>query len=351
MKNKKLLTIIISAVAALLVIGSIVVIASAARFKYELNDSGDGYVLTQYKGWKKTVNIPTTKKGLPVVGIGSEAFKGNKKLETVNIHGKIETIDVMAFADCEKLANVNMEDGVKYIGVAAFSNCTSLRSIVVPEGVEAIRTGAFNGCKALVSITLPTTLKNIHYSAFLGCTSLSGIEVDEHNTTFRSVNNCLIEIEGGILVIGTNSSVIPADGSVVTIGEGAFVDKIALRNLVIPSTISTISASAFEGCYNLTSVEMTGVESIGERAFFGCKALTTVVIGKYLRTVSDVAFHNLHRLSDIYYLGNADMFAAIEIGANNTAFDAAKLCVYSAEQPTTEGSFWHYTADNTIEKW
>jgi hypothetical protein len=351
MKKNKLITIIVCAIAALLIIGTVILLACSARFKYQLNDSGDGYVITQYKGWKKTVNIPSTKRGLPVVAIGPEAFAGNSKIKTVNIHGDIEKIDFKAFAGCENLVNVNMEDGVKSIGVSAFGDCTSLFEIRLPEGVTVVMSAAFRNCTRLSTVSLPSTLENINYLAFIDCGSLSNLTVDADNPHLHSVDNCLIETESGILLIGTNTSVIPDDGSVVTVGEGAFSGKVGLRSIVIPSAVSTVMSSAFENCPQLQSVDMSGVEKIGERAFFGCKRLSTVIIGRDLESVEPIAFHGCTALKDLYYIGSSELFSLIELGENNLPFNNAKLHLYSENKPEGEGSFWHYDEDGEPVIW
>ena len=49
-----------------------------------LNDSGTGYIVSDYTGTNTTINIPDTYKGLPVVAIGNSAFYNCGSLESVN---------------------------------------------------------------------------------------------------------------------------------------------------------------------------------------------------------------------------------------------------------------------------
>ena len=68
----------------------------------------------------------------------------------------------------------------------------------------------------------------------------------------------MIETTRKILVLGCKSSVIPADGSVTSIGYRAFSGCSGLTSIEIPNSVTSISSYAFEGCSSLTSIEFTG---------------------------------------------------------------------------------------------
>lgn len=96
----------------------------------------------------KTVTIPATVtyKGinLKVTSIAANAFKGDKKLETVNIGNNIVKIGANAFNGCISLKKVVMGSGVELIDSKAFFNCKSLNLVTINSTVlNKIKTKAF----------------------------------------------------------------------------------------------------------------------------------------------------------------------------------------------------------------
>jgi hypothetical protein len=99
----------------------------AADYTYTTN-SGT-ITITGYTGPGGAVTIPSTINGLPVIGIGGDAFR-----------------------DCTSLSSVTVPDSVTSIGVGAFAVCTSLTSITIPNNVTSIGHWAFYGCTSLDGI-------------------------------------------------------------------------------------------------------------------------------------------------------------------------------------------------------
>lgn len=154
----------------------------------------------------------------------------------------------------------------KIIGEYAFYNSESLFHLRIPSGVEEIGEGAFYCCSYLKDVSLSDTVNKIDESAFSDCKSLAKIKVADGNDRYYSENDCLIEKDGGILVKGSNSSVIPE--GVTEIGEKAFCGLSDLEEVAIPSTVKTIDAGAFENCVNLTKVIIPkSVERVSGTAF------------------------------------------------------------------------------------
>ena len=132
-------------------------------------------------------------------------------------------------------------------------------SIDIPDGVSVIKDNAFNDgfnlYKELTSIFIPKTVTSIGHNAFKNCCSaLTSIIVGEGNPVYHSVNNCLIETESKILILGCQSSVIPDDGSVTKFGPSAFEGCSALTSITIPNSVISIGNHAFHTCKALTSI-------------------------------------------------------------------------------------------------
>ncbi len=154
------------------------------------------------------------------------------------------------------------------IGVDAFYKCGKLTSITMGNSVTSIGGSAFDGCSSLTSITIPNSVTSIGVAAFGGCTGLTSMVVASENTKYDSRDcNAIIETSSNTLIAGCKNTIIP--NSVTSIGAGAFQGCNSLTSITIPSSVTSIGNSAFANCQGLTSITIpSSVTSIGANAFY-----------------------------------------------------------------------------------
>ena len=276
-------------------------------FKFTLLDGGSGYSVSKCDDYDEStyptkIVIPGIYKNMPVISVGAGAF-----------------------FECGSLTSVTIPSSVISIGDLAFYNCGGLISVSIPSSVISIGDGAFFGCDSLTSVGIPGSVESIGGLPFLNCCSLEQIIVSEANTVYCSVNNCLIEKASRTLVAGCKTSIIPSDGSVTSIGGGAFYNCIGLTSVTIPSSVIEIEKGAFSGCDNLERMAVSpdngvycsinnciiekfvktlvagcktsiipsdgSVTTIGDYAFWGCSNLTSVTIPDSVTRVGNAAFY------------------------------------------------------------
>ena len=173
--------------------------------------------------------------------------------------GSVTSIGDYAFSGCRTLASVTIPSSVTSIGYYAFQNCASLTSVIIPDSVTSIGSGAFWGCDSLTSVTIGKGVTDYLSSNIFGwCESLETLTVAEGNPVYHSAGNCIIETATKTLIIGCKGSVIPDDGSVTSIGWGAFNDCATLTSVIIPKSVTSIGDDAFYNCDSLTSVTFEG---------------------------------------------------------------------------------------------
>ncbi len=237
-----------------------------------------------------------------------------------------------AFSNCSGLLSINIPDSVLDIGLYAFSNCSSLTDLQLGENVKAIWESAFSNCSSLKNIFIPKNVEHIGVYAFEKCaTSLESIVVEKDNTVYHSKDNCLIQTDTDILILGCNNSTIPSyikeiewsafygckeltkitlPESLTTIGSFAFCGCSNLSEICLPESLIRIGAFAFGGCDKVTSLIIpSNVKSMGDGAFSDCSNLVTVVINEnsQLSNSADSIFSNCFKLLEIYNLSNLNI--------------------------------------------
>ena len=101
-------------------------------------------------------------------------------------------------------------------------------------------------------------MTSINNGAFSRCSGLTSITVDAQNPVYHSAGNCIIETESKTLIAGYQNSAIPDDGSVISIGFGAFYGCSGLTSITIPDSVTSIGEWAFAYCSGLTNITFNG---------------------------------------------------------------------------------------------
>ena len=275
-------------------------------------------VLKKYSGKSNEVVIPAG-----VTEIWEHAFEDCSGLTSVSIPDSVTSIGDCAFMGCSGLTSIEVDAGNPTYRIE--NNCViekatnalvlGCKTSVIPSdgSVTSIGNSAFVDCSGLTSVTIPAGVTYIGEGAFARCSGLTSIEVDAGNPTYRSENNCLIEKETKTLVLGCNTSVIPAD--VTSIVGWAFNGCSELTSVTIPDSVTEIGNDAFEDCSGLTSITIpAGVTRIGEYAFADCSGLTSVTIPAGVTYIGWNAFECCSGLKSIIFQGTREQWENVDKG-------------------------------------
>ena len=286
----------------------------------------------------KSVEIPAS-----VTSIGSAAFKDCSGLESMNIdeanttyenpegsNAIVEKSSKTLVAGCK---NTKIPDDVKIIGAYAFCGCSDLKSIEIPDNVSEIQVAAFDDCSNLTAIHIPAGVDKIALGVFMGCSNLNSITIDSANRSYESPGNANAIIDKGTMTLleGSNNTVIPE--GVKIIWQNAFAERIHLKSITIPASVTSIVRMPFSDCDSLEEIKVDadnaifdsrnncnaiiesatntliagcgktvipeGIETIGDSAFERVKTLTHVTIPKSVTEIRGYAFERCENLSTV----------------------------------------------------
>ncbi len=242
------------------------------------------------------------------------------------------------------IRSVVINYGVTRIGTYSFIGCSGITSIVMSNSITSIGKSAFNGCSGLTSIAIPNSVTSIDEVAFPLCSNLESFIVDSNNANYCSVDGVLFDKNKSTLVcypISKNATNYEIPSSVTSISESAFYKCTRLTSIEIPNSVTNIGKQAFYGCDNLQKIVISGnLKSIETHCFSHCPSLTSVVIpnsvnsiGIYAfvydsgllsvtipKSVTEIeagAFQHCTSIKDVYYAGTKQEWNNITINNEN----------------------------------
>lgn len=256
-----------------------------------------------------TVVIPNVYLGKQVTGIADEGFKNATNLTEITIGKNITRIGQDAFVGCTNLSTVNIYNLQQYSAITFVSPASSPFYSSQAETHQIIVSG----------------------SAFSG-----QMDFGLHN--FQGVKAYAFYNYKGLTTLKTGI------GMLTGIEESAFEGCINLVSIDMTTSmygvgfLKTIGARAFKGCTSLTTITNMNapeLESIGESAFEGCSSLSTgVKFGTTIKSIGKNAFKGCDALTSVTFVKsgatwivtNADNEEITEeIAVNNTTTNATNL--------------------------
>ena len=307
---------------------------------FELNEDGTAYVITGIDGtvcWLPEFVTPSTYNGLPVIGIGNNAFAGTYLFINVTISEGITFIGDDAFSGCTSLKTVILPQSLVSIGERAFMK-DMLKTITVPENVTKIGDGAFEACRSLFEVVNKSGLNIVKGSNGFGQIARNALAVvtEGDSRIVKTSDGFLFYEFGGANYLvgrenGNDNLYLPENynGKNYEIYQYAFMDDGSIYVAVIPAAVKSIGDYAFSGCYSLTVLTLSeGLEhignaafvqceirdliipstvlSIGDDAFASCSSLSSVIIPKSVKTLGECAFQSCSALTSVTIGGGVD---------------------------------------------
>ena len=199
-------------------------------------------------------------------------------------------IDHYAFGGCKKMTtfivddenqNYSSEDGILYNK----NKKTLVRYPTAKEGTE---------------FTVPTYVESLYNCAFSECLKLETVNIH--------------------------------DG--VSMENTVFQSNTVIKNVTLPSGLTTIPSSTFHGCSSLEKIVIPGgVTTIESQAFQQCSGLTEIIIPASVTEISNNAFYYISGSFVVKYRGTEEQKGQISIGTegNEALTSATWQCNYTGD--------------------
>lgn len=337
----------------------------ASFFKYELNNEGNGIVITEYVGIPKDnekysaligkdldIVVPAMIDGKPVV----EVRGFSKYIEDLGYfkHYTGHYIVTLTFPDSIReisedlgelpnLEKIILPKYLKELPDGMFDNSYSgsisrpfahLKEIILPEVLEIIPENCFKETD-IETIKLPKTLKRIEKSAFSNCSYLKNIIIPENleyigNSAFywcRNLKSVTIPTSSSLAYIGSwafnyckNLKSIALPEGFVSIGFHAFEDCEKLSSIVLPKTLLEIGSGVFRKSGIEQLVLPEGIEKIESEAFEKCTRLKAIVLPESIEYIGTGTFKDCILLSLVTLPNKQVRYGYDYLRKNHTAF-------------------------------
>ncbi len=295
--------------------------------------NGDNCIIEK-KSNKLITGCKTTIISKGVTSIGEYVFSGCGNLTSIKIPGSVTSIGEYAVYDCSGLTSIEIPGSVTSIGEYAVDSSV----IIYGESGSYAETWAQQNGNTFIAGKMPqlkdisacmATLTASSY-AYTGeaiepdVTVTDGEKILEKDTDYTVSYEDNIDVGiATVIVTGEGNytgeteltfEIVPenipgdftyivTDAAIMTIEITGYTGSDT--DIVIPEeidgyTVTRIGDGAFEGCDELTSIEIPGsVMCVGNRAFYMCSRLADIKIPKEVTTIEDYTFYGCSSLTDI----------------------------------------------------
>lgn len=222
----------------------------------------------------------------------------------------------------------NMADGLKYAsmengGLILFDvTGYTAETLNVPQGVTALRNKLLNGNTTIKEVTIPSTLTDFGGTPYATGTGASGGFFYNSAVEKITLPEGLTEIPAAAFNQAANLKEVNIPSSVTTIGINAFAGS-GLETLTIPDSVTSIGYGAFRDMASLTTVTIEGDEvSIPDYAFRACADLTTIYMNVNKLTLGDnmiftnTSTNNENPNNITIYVKNDEVYNTLTSNAN-----------------------------------
>jgi hypothetical protein len=229
---------------------------------------------------------------LSLLSIGTEAFSNNN-LTALTLPEKLESIGIRAFSNSQQVMKVTLSEGLKMIGSSAFENSPQL-AIINYNAIAAQGEELFANCESIEKVNVGADVRLLPDGIFKLCKNLTVVKCEDRiDETPLTVGNNTFE---GC----ANLTNINLPTSTMSIGNNAFSGCASLKSFAIPEKVTVISGGMLSNCSSLTSITLhEGITTIGDNAFQYCSQIPSFTLPESLDSIGKYAFGSCYALTEL----------------------------------------------------
>ena len=311
----------------------------------------------------KSIEIPSN---VEIIEYSAFAYGFNGKL-TFALNSKLKEIGDYAF-ESYKQDTLSLPEGLEKIGSEAFGNL-EIKQLVIPSTVKVIDDYAF---RYVESVYLPSSIEELGLRVF----QESYTYADKVNVYYNGTLEQALKIKfdeykslSGYTTWYFNDSKLSGDLVIDGISEvpaGLFSNS-DITSIKFTSQITSIKESAFQGCSNLKSVDLTNQNELLEienKAFANCRSLESlyipssvtsieqdILVSSGIRSIefeenTNLENFNLNMINNCYYLTSIK----IPEGAKEIALRTTFTPLVSITIPSTATSISGSVDSNSLNQ-
>ena len=160
----------------------------------------------------------------------------------------------------------------------------TVKSAIFPEGMETLGAWCFLGCSNLKEVSLPSTLKSISYQVFErsgltscvvpdGCRMSYGVFDECRSLTYVKLPSDMTAIPDGTLAGCSSLADFEIPTGVTSIGHSAF-EGTAITSIAFPDAVSELADEVCRSCKYLKEIRLpANLKKIGRQAFSFCESI------------------------------------------------------------------------------
>ncbi len=229
-----------------------------------------------------------------------------EKITSIVIEEGITEIYASPFKNHVNVTSVTLPESMRIIWDGAFANCTSLSDIALPSGVTTIKDYAFQNT-AISTLSIPASVTEYSHLSTFQCSNFEAYTVAKDNPNYCSMDGVLFDENATTLInypMAKNDTKYTIPSSVTTIGESAFDGAKYLEEVVISDSVSIIEDWAFSKSNIKSATIPASVTDCGKGIYSECKSLATVNYNASTESVPNSFCKDCSALSTVNIIGN-----------------------------------------------
>ena len=266
------------------------------------------------------------------------------------------------------IKKVVLTEGVKSVGNYAFYKCSNLDSIQFASSVVSIGRSAFAYAKLSEPLVVPGTVKTFGASAFARCTALTDVTLElgegisygnalfDHCETLKNVTlpSTMTSVPGKMFSYCGAIEELEIPNNISSFGSVNLspIDGMTrLKKITIPEGVKKTYMRFFLNCSNLRTVEFQGVTEIAANTFMQCTAVRELILPSSLTKYADTTQKMLPKL--ICFKGTEEQWNTVIPEARRNAWAAAGtivVCNYNATETGTPATITAQPKSATFAK-